>query len=99
MSFFNFTYYFVKKKKPTIPTFPTNPTIYNQKENYMETNYKRKTREVPQSVRDRISAALRGRKKSEAQCKKISNSLKKSWSRIPRQNTGQSGTTIEDIMW
>ena len=65
----------------------------------METNYKRKTREVPQSVRDRISAALRGRKKPEAQCKKISNSLKKSWSRIPRQDTVQSGTTIEDIMW
>lgn len=64
----------------------------------MENNYKRKTREVPQEMRDRISAALRGRKKSEAQCKKISNSLKKAWARIPRQNTGQSGTTIEDIM-
>lgn len=34
MSFFNFTYYFVKKKKPTIPTFPTNPTIYFKTELY-----------------------------------------------------------------
>ena len=98
MSFFNFTYYFVKKKKPTMPTFLTYPTIYYQKENYMETNYKRKTREVPQSVRDRISAALRGRKKPEAQCRKISNSLKRSWSRIPRQETGQNGTTIDDLL-
>ena len=64
----------------------------------METNYKRKNREVPQEVKDRISAALRGRKKSQAQCKKISNSLKKAWSRIPRQNTGQSGTTINDLI-
>lgn len=64
----------------------------------METNYKRKTREVPQSVRDRISAALRGRKKPEAQCKKISNSLKKTWSRIPRQDAGLSRTTIDDLL-
>lgn len=64
----------------------------------METNYKRKNREVPQEVKDRISAALRGRKKSQAQCKKISNSLKKAWSRIPRQETGMSGTTIDDLI-
>ncbi len=65
----------------------------------MDNNFKRKTREVPQNVRDKIAAALRGRKKSQAQCKKISNSLKKTWSRIPRTDTEQSGTTIEDIMW
>lgn len=64
----------------------------------MENNYKRKTREVPQDVRDRIAAALRGRKKPEAQCKKISNSLKKAWSRIPKQDKEISGTTINDLV-
>lgn len=97
MSFFNFIYYFVKKKKPTIPTFPTI-LLFILKEKIMENNFKRKTREVPQDVRDRIAAALRGRKKSQAQCKKISNSLKKAWSRIPRQETGMSGTTINDLL-
>lgn len=64
----------------------------------MQNDYKRKTREVPQDVRDRIAAALRGRKKPEAQRKKISNSLRKAWSRIPPQNTNYSGTTINDLI-
>lgn len=66
----------------------------------MEDAYKRKTREVPQSVRDRIAASLRGRKKSEAHRRKISNSLKAStggyWSHIPPKE--QSGTTINDLL-
>ena len=88
---------FIKKKKPTIPTIPTI-LLFILKEKIMENDYKRKTREVPQAVRDRISAALMGRKKSQAQCKKISNSLKMAWSRIPRQETGQNGTTIDDLL-
>ena len=66
----------------------------------MENTYKRKTREVSQSVKDRIAASLRGRKKSEAHKKKISNSLKAStggyWSHIPPKQ--QSGTTINDLV-
>lgn len=66
----------------------------------MENTYKRKTREVPQSVRDRIAASLRGKKKSEAHRKKISNSLKAAtggyWAHIPPKT--QSGTTIDGLV-
>ena len=40
----------------------------------METKqYKRQTREVPQEVRDKISASLKGRKKSIQHCQAISD--------------------------
>ena len=52
--------------------------------------YKRKTREVPKIVRDKISAALRGKKKSISHCIAISNALKAEtggyWSKIPKNN-------------
>lgn len=49
--------------------------------------YKRTTREVPQDVRDRISASLRGKKKTPEHCRNISNALRADtggyWSKIP----------------
>jgi hypothetical protein len=52
--------------------------------------YKRQTREVPKIVRDKISASLRGRKKSISHCMAISNALKAEtggyWSKIPKSN-------------
>ena len=49
--------------------------------------YKRKTREVPQEVRDKISAKLKGVKKTPEHCKNISNGLRAEtggyWSHIP----------------
>ena len=53
-------------------------------------NYKRKTREMPDAVKQKISAALRGRKKSISHCMAISNALKAEtggyWSKIPKSN-------------
>ena len=62
------------------------------------TNYKRTTREVPPEVRQKISASLRGRKKSYTHCQNISNGLKKMWSQIPpKQDTGGT-VTMSDIL-
>ena len=52
--------------------------------------YKRQTREVPQEVRDKISASLKGVKKTPEHCRNISNGLKAEtggyWSHIPKSN-------------
>lgn len=48
--------------------------------------YKRKTREVPQEVRDKISASLKGVKKTPEHCRNISNGLNGYWSHIPKSN-------------
>ena len=50
-------------------------------------NYKRQTRQMPQETRDKISAKLRGRKKSITHCQAISKGLKKAWSCIGYGNT------------
>lgn len=65
-----------------------------------EKEYKRKTREVPQAVRDKISASLKGREKSPEHCKHISDSLRADtggyWSRIPKVS-GDSAS-VEDLV-
>ena len=52
--------------------------------------YKRQTREVPQEVRDKISASLKGVKKTPEHCRNISKGLKADtggyWSHIPKYN-------------
>lgn len=62
--------------------------------------YKRKSREVPQEVRDKISASLLGRKKTAEHCKHISDALRADtggyWSKIPPKEN--SGTTIHDLI-
>ena len=64
----------------------------------MEQQYKRKTREVPEIVRQRISASLRGRKKSPQHCQAISDGLKAEtggyWSKIPSKQTSSDATSI-----
>ena len=56
--------------------------------------YKRQTREVPQNVRDMISASLRGRAKSAEHCRAISDGLKAEtggyWSKIPKSDESDS---------
>jgi hypothetical protein len=50
-------------------------------------NYKRQTREMPQEVKDKISASLRGRAKSYSHRLAISDGMKAEtggyWSHIP----------------
>lgn len=62
-----------------------------------EKTYKRQTREVPQDVRDKISASLKGVKKTAEHRKHISDSLRADtggyWSKIPKSIIN-SGTTM-----
>lgn len=46
-------------------------------------NYKRTSREMPQYVKDKISATLTGRKLSQETKNKISIGQKNAWARIP----------------
>ena len=57
----------------------------------MEQNkvYKRQDRTVSPQTREKISASLRGRKKSYTHCQHISQGLKNMWQQIPpKQDTG-----------
>ena len=49
----------------------------------MEKQYKRKTREVPDEVKTKISASLRGIRKSPEHCRHISKGLADYWKKIP----------------
>ena len=60
---------------PTIVFFPTN--VNNNP------TYKRTSREMPQYVKDKIAATLRGRKLSQETKNKISIGQKKAWEKIP----------------
>ena len=48
-----------------------------------QTNYKRTSREMPQYVKDKIAATLRGRKLSQETKNKISIGQKNAWAKIP----------------
>lgn len=47
--------------------------------------YKRQTRQMPQATRDKIAAAMRGRKLSPETKKRISDGQRKAWAQIPHQ--------------
>ena len=47
------------------------------------TEYKRQSRQMPQYVKDKISASLTGRKLSDETKKRISNGQRKAWAQIP----------------
>lgn len=49
--------------------------------------YKRKTREMSQSTKDKISAKLTGRKHTLETRKKISDGQKRAWAKIPNKQT------------
>lgn len=48
-------------------------------------NYKRTSRQMPQEVRDKISAALQGHRHSAETRQKISQGQKRAWSQIPHK--------------
>lgn len=47
--------------------------------------YKRQSREMPQYVKDKISASLTGRKLSPETKKRISDGQRKAWAQIPQK--------------
>ncbi len=47
--------------------------------------YKRLSREVPQYVKDKISAKLTGRKLSDETKKRISDGQRRAWAQIPQK--------------
>lgn len=55
----------------------------------IQNNYKRKTREMDEITKQKISNSLRGRKKSAQHCQRISDGLKKAWDSIPKTNAEQ----------
>lgn len=52
-------------------------------------NYKYK-REMPEIVKQKISAKLRGRSKSPSHCQAISDGLKQAWSQVPKNEDEQN---------
>ena len=63
------------------------------------TNYKRKSREVSEFTKKRISQKLRGRVLPDSTKSKISQSLKNYWSQIPsHQSDEQDHTTMNDLI-
>ena len=52
-------------------------------------NYKRKTREMSDETKQKISAKLKGRRKSAETCKSISDGLKIYWHSIPPSKTNK----------
>ena len=60
--------------------------------------YKRKTREMADSTKQKISAALRGRKKTPTHCQAISDGLKAEtggyWSKIAPKQTSNDNSSI-----
>ena len=51
--------------------------------NTNNTNYKRTSRQMPQYVKDKISAKMQGRKLSQETKNKISIGQKNAWAKIP----------------
>ena len=49
-------------------------------------NYKRQTREMPDAVKQKISASLRGRSKSYTHTQNISAGLKRYWQQIGKHS-------------
>lgn len=64
--------------------------------------YKRQTREVPQHVRDKISASLTGKKKTPEHRANISKGLRADtggyWSHIPKKSEEDYLTDINDLV-
>lgn len=54
--------------------------------------YKRKQRALPDEVKAKIAASMRGRKKSLTHCQHISKGLENYWSQIPPATGGDETT-------
>jgi hypothetical protein len=69
-----------KRFQKTLPSILSISTNYlYEKQQVMIKEYKRTTRHLSQETRDKISAALRGRRKPKDVCKRISKGLRKYW--------------------
>ena len=64
----------------------------------MEKNYKRQYRECPVEVRQKISAKMKGRKKSEMTKQRISMGMKNYWRDVPSMS-GSDFTSTGRIVW
>lgn len=58
--------------------------------------YKRKQRAMSDITKQKISAKLKGKRKSFQHCQNISRGLEGYWSQIPQQKS--TGTTLNDIV-
>lgn len=72
------------KKILNLLYFSNLPTIYNKIGLSME--YKRKQRSMNDITKQKISAKLKGRRKSFQHCSNISKGLENYWQQIPQQN-------------
>ena len=59
-------------------------------------NYKRQSREMPDSVKQKISASLRGKRKSPSHVANIAQGVRHYWEQIPKKDDGQ--VTMDDII-
>lgn len=62
--------------------------------------YKRKQRELSDVTKQKISASLRGRKKSFSHCQNISKGLENYWSQVPSMGNDDDTdgrTTMSDL--
>ena len=64
----------------------------------MEKNYKRQYRECPVEVRQKISAKMKGRKKSDMTKQRISMGMKNYWRDVPSMS-GSDFTSTGRIVW
>ena len=53
--------------------------------------YKRKTREMSDATKQKISQKLKGRMKSPSHCQAISDGLKAMWDSIPKKDSNDGG--------
>ena len=67
----------LQKRLPSKLSIPTDYLFVKQI--VMIKEYKRTTRHLSQETRDKISAALRGRRKPKDVCRRISKGLRKYW--------------------
>lgn len=61
-------------------------------------NYKRQTREMPADVKQKISASLRGKKKSPSHVANIAQGVKNYWAQIPKKQDDDGQVTMDDII-
>ena len=64
----------------------------------MEKVYKRTSREVPEEVKQKISASLKGIRKSPEHCQHISKGLEDYWRKIPVRDDGNNPIESGDVV-
>ena len=85
-------------KLPKTITQKSETIIIVKSEMIMEKNYKRQYRECPMEVRKKISAKMKGRKKSDMTKQRISMGMKNYWRDVPSLS-GSDFTSTGRIVW